>query len=65
MRLNKETQLKVNIIARMEFELAYYYSTVHHFNHEDTPLIIVFVHRCFKYCYVIPIFNLGPHIQRV
>ena len=28
---------KVNIIARLENELAYYDSTVHHCNHEDTP----------------------------
>ena len=38
--------LKVNVIARLEFKLAYYYSTVHHFNHYTTraPLSVVYVH---------------------
>ena len=28
---------KVNVIARLEFELTYYDSVVHRFNHEDIP----------------------------
>ena len=31
-----ETQPKVNVIARLEFELAYYDSAVHRFNHYTT-----------------------------
>ena len=32
---------KVNVIARLEYELAYYDSAVHRFNHyEDTPLLM-------------------------
>ena len=34
---------KVNVIARLEYELAYYDSAVNRFNHlhhEDTPLVL-------------------------
>ena len=31
---------KENVIARLEFELAYYDSAVHHFNQEETPIMI-------------------------
>ena len=30
----------MNVIGRLEFELAYYDSAVHRFNHEDTPTLL-------------------------
>ena len=40
---------KVNVIARLEFELAYYDSANHRFNHEATPLFFsVFVLTFFQ-----------------
>ena len=50
---------KVNVIARLEYELAYYDSAVHRFNHEDTPsdwasvytYVCVYVRVC-VYAYV-------------
>ena len=42
--------MKMNVIVLLEFELAYYDSTVHHFNHYTTriPQFINWIHlHCF------------------